>query len=167
MDVKKKLEQATEILKKYKYVLIIVIAGIALMLLPSGTNKDEVKTEEVTLTTEKTMEQRLTEALSQIRGAGRVQVMLTEAAGAETIYKTDEHISSGGENASSQKDTVTITDENRAENGLITQVIPPQYQGALIVCQGADDANVRLAIAEAVSSLTGLKTDRITIVRMK
>ncbi len=167
MDVKKKFDQATDLLKKYKYVLIIVIAGIALMLLPSGTNKDKIMTEEVTLTTEKTMEQRLTEALSQIRGAGRVQVMLTEAAGAETIYKTDEHISSGGENASSQKDTVTITDENRAENGLITQIIPPRYQGALIVCQGADDPNVRLAITEAVVSLTGLKTDRITVVRMK
>lgn len=167
MELKKKLDQVTDILKKYKYVLIIVIAGIALMLLPTGTNKDKTNTEQVTVSTEKTMEQRLTEALSQIRGAGRVQVMLTEAAGAETIYKTDEHISSGGENSSSQKDTVTITDENRAENGLVTQVIPPKYQGALIVCQGADDANVRLAITEAVMSLTGLKTDRITIVRMK
>ena len=167
MDVKKKFDQVTDILKKYKYVLIIVIAGIALMLLPSGTHKEKIQTEQITLATEKTMEQRLTEVLSQIRGAGRVQVMLTESAGAETIYKTDEHISSGGENASSQKDTVTVTDENRAENGLITQVIPPRYQGALIVCQGADDPNVRLAITEAVVSLTGLKTDRITIVRMK
>ena len=167
MDGKQILERITDFSKKYKYVIIIVIAGIVLMMLPSGANKDKIKTEQTTVSAEKTMEQRLTEALSQIRGAGRVQVMLTESAGAETIYKTDEHISAGADNSSSQKDTVTVTDENRAENGLITQVIPPQYLGALIVCQGADDPLVRLAIAEAVASLTGLRTDKITIVRMK
>ncbi len=167
MDGKQILERIADLVKKYKYVFIIVIAGILLMLLPSGTNKDKIKTEQITVSTEKTMEERLTDALSQIRGAGRVQVMLTEAAGPETIYKTDENSSHSGDNSSSQKDTVTVTDENRAENGLITQVIPPRYQGALIVCQGADDPMVRLAITEAVASLTGLRTDRITIVRMK
>ncbi len=167
MDGKQILEPIADFVKKYKYVIIIVIAGIALMMLPSGTNKDEVKTEQAAVSTQKTMEQRLTEALSQIRGAGRVQVMLTESAGAETIYKTDENISSGADSSSSQKDTVTVTDKDRAESGLITQVIPPQYLGALIVCQGADDPTVRLAITEAVASLTGLRTDRITIVRMK
>lgn len=167
MDGKQISERLTDWAKKYKYVFIIVIAGIALMMLPSGTNEEKTKTEQIIQSNQQTMEERLTEALSQIRGAGRVRVMLTEAAGAETIYKTDEHISTGGDSSSSQKDTVTVTDKDRTQNGLITQIIPPQYQGALIVCQGADDPQVRLAIAEAVASLTGLRTDRITIVRMK
>ncbi|MBE6983358.1 MAG: hypothetical protein E7435_03655 [Ruminococcaceae bacterium] len=167
MDRKQIADRIVDWVKRYKYVFIIVVAGVLLMLLPSSTSKDDTKKETVTVSTEKTMEVRLTEALSQIRGAGRVQVMLTEAAGAETIYKTNEHISAGTDNSTTQKDTVTVTDENRAENGLITQVIPPRYQGALIVCQGADDPLVRLAITEAVASLTGLKTDKITIVRMK
>lgn len=167
MDLKQLSQRITDFTKRYKYVLIVVIAGIALMLLPSGTNKDSASPKQTSLPAEKTMEQRITEALSQIRGAGKVQVMLTESAGAETIYKTDEHISAGADTSSTQKDTVTVTDGNRAENGLITQIIPPQYLGALIVCQGADDPLVRLAITEAVASLTGLRTDKITIVRMK
>ena len=39
----------------------------------------------------------------------------------------------------------------------------PVFQGALVVCEGADQAQVRLAMTQAVSALTGLGTDRITI----
>ena len=167
MDGNAFLQRITEQVKKYKYVFIIVMAGIVLMLLPSGTKEDEVKTQTVIQAAEQDMEARLKEVLSQIKGAGKVSVMLTEAAGAETIYKTDEHISSGGDTSSSQKDTVTVTDKDRTQSGLVTQIIPPRYQGAVVVCQGADDPLVRLAISEAVASLTGLRTDKITIVRMK
>ena len=166
MDMRNLLEKGAGAIKQYKYVLIIIIAGIFLMLLPGTTDKTESKAE-TTISEVQTMEERLTEVLSQIRGAGKVQVMLTESSGAETIYKSDESISVSGDNTTSKKDTVTVTDENRAQNGLITQVNPPKYLGALIVCKGADDPKVRLAIMNAVSSLTGLKTDRITIVRMK
>lgn len=166
MDIRNLLEKGAGTIKQYKYVLIIIIAGIFLMLLPGTTDKTESNAETTTSEVQ-TMEERLTEVLSQIRGAGKVQVMLTESSGAETIYKSDESISVSGDNTTSKKDTVTVTDENRAQNGLITQVNPPKYLGALIVCKGADDPKVRLAIMNAVSSLTGLKTDRITIVRMK
>ena len=113
------------------------------------------------------MEERLISILSQIQGAGKVSVMLTESAGEETVYQTDQNVSVSDSNSSTQKDTVTVTDDKRSENGLIIQVIPPKYQGALIVCQGADSASVRLAISQAVASLTGLGADRITIVKMK
>ncbi len=167
MDARQMIEKAAEIIKQYKYVIIIVIAGIFLMLLPVGNRKQEEQSDPISVTQAKSMEERLTEVLSQIRGAGKVRVMLTESVGAETIYKTDESISVSGDSSSSKKDTVTVTDENRAQDGLITQVNPPKYQGAVIVCKGADDPKVRLAIISAVSSLTGLRSDRITIVRMK
>ena len=60
-----------------------------------------------------------------------------------------------------------ITDSDRKEEGLITQVDPPVYQGAIIVCQGADRGAVRLAIVEAVSRVTGLGADRISVLKMK
>ena len=43
----------------------------------------------------------------------------------------------------------------------------PRFQGALIVCEGADSAAVRLRLLEAVSAVTGLSTDRITVVKMR
>ena len=159
MEAKRIIERAVEQLKKYKYVCIVVLAGILLMTLPFGTSKKESQLEKQTVE-KPSMESRLVYILSQIRGAGKVSVMLTEAAGEETVFQADQ-------SSSGQKDTVTVTDKDRTESGLIVQILPPRYQGALIVCQGANDPIVRLAIAEAVSSLTGLGTDKITIVAMK
>ena len=66
-----------------------------------------------------------------------------------------------------REDTVLVTDESRTEQGLIRQVLPPQYRGAVIVCQGGDRASVRLNIVEAVSAVTGLTSDKITVLKMK
>ena len=41
----------------------------------------------------------------------------------------------------------------------------PTYRGALVVCQGGDRAEVRLAVTEAVSVLTGLSADRVTVAK--
>ena len=40
-------------------------------------------------------------------------------------------------------------------------------EGAIIICAGADDPEVRLEVTEAVSLYTGLGYDRIHIVKMK
>jgi len=34
-----------------------------------------------------------------------------------------------------------------------------------VVCQGADSSAVRLAVTEAVAALTGLSTEKITVVQ--
>ena len=39
--------------------------------------------------------------------------------------------------------------------------------GALIVCEGAENAGVRLEIIHAVGSYTGYSSDKITILKMK
>ena len=55
----------------------------------------------------------------------------------------------------------------RADPGLVRQVNPPEYLGAVVLCQGADNPSVKLSIVEAVSKATGLTTDRITVLKMK
>ena len=66
-----------------------------------------------------------------------------------------------------RKSTVLISGDNRAENGLLRQRNPPVYLGAIVLCQGADKASIRLAIVEAVTDATGLGSDRITVLKMK
>ena len=41
--------------------------------------------------------------------------------------------------------------------------LTPQFQGALVVCPGGGDPAVQLRLLEAVSALTGLGSDRISI----
>ena len=81
--------------------------------------------------------------------------------------KSDEDISSGERNDNQRSDTVIITGEGRAQTGLVRQVISPEYLGALIVCQGASDAKVRLWVVDAVMRVTGLTSDKITVLKMK
>ena len=144
-----------ELVKKYRYGLLVLLAGIVLMLLPA---QEEEKAEPTVEETEPVdMETRLEQILTRIEGAGEVAVMLTEASGEETVYQTD------GDGA----DTVLVTDENRKEQGLVRTRQPPVYRGAIVVCRGADSAYVRLAVVEAVANVTGLGTDKITVLKME
>ena len=156
-----------QFLHKYKYVAVVLLAGIVLMLIPTGKET----TVEPALTAREdsilSVEERLAQILRQIKGAGEVQVLITEAFGEETIYQTNDNISEGDTSTSTRKDTVTITDSQRNQQGLIRQQNPPKYLGAIVVCQGGDQPTVRLAIIDAVSKVTGLGADKIAILKMK
>ena len=160
MDMESGKEQIIRSVKKYQYVLWVVLLGIFLMLLPQ---KQESPEREIPAETEAalTLEEELSAMLSKISGVGKAEVLLTELSGSSTIYQTD--TTQNQENS----DTVIVMDRNREEQGLIKQVLPPVYRGALVVCQGADSASVRLSVVDAVKSVTGLSSDCITVLKMK
>ena len=141
---------------RYRLVWLVILAGLILLLLPTGEKEGEAREE-----TEQTQsafdlaatEARLSQALSKIHGAGEVTVVLTVANGprqilAENVDKTETVVLSRG---SGSQETVTV------------QEIYPRYQGALLVCAGGDDPTVRLQLTEAMSALTGLGADKISI----
>lgn len=157
-------------LKKYKYVVIILLVGVVLMLCPTETKNKEVsipiEPDKRTIHLEITAEQ-LEEMLSHIQGVGKVEVLLTYAAGERAVFHTNEHRASTEGSLSEEYETVLITDNNREEEALVAQILPPEYQGAVIVCQGAENPSVKFAVSEAVSKATGLGTDRISVLKMK
>lgn len=159
-------ENGLEMVKKYRYVLLVLLLGLCLMALP-----DQEETEPESRQTEQEEETALQEALamtlSLIEGAGKVEVLLTEAEGERIFYQTDEDTSCGNGGSDIRTDTVLVTGSDRTQAGLIRQIQPPVYQGAIIVCQGGDSPKVRLSIVEAVMSVTGLSSDSITVVKMK
>ena len=160
------ISKMTNFLLKYRYVAIILVIGLVLMLIPFGS-KTEVQTKPIISSEEEPdVTAELTKILSQIKGAGKVSVMLSVKTGKTTVYQNDEDIT-GGESGSIRQDTVIITDENRVQSGLVQHIVAPEYRGAIIVCEGADKPEVRLHIIEAVSSITGLGTDKITVLKMK
>ena len=65
------------------------------------------------------------------------------------------------------RSTVVVSQGSGREEAVPLQQIYPQFQGALVVCEGADDPSIRLAMAEAVSALTGLGSDKISICKGK
>ena len=68
---------------------------------------------------------------------------------------------------SAKTETVIVTDGQRTESGLVSQVNPPSYLGAIVVCQGADSPAIKYAITQAVAKITGLGTDAICVLKMK
>lgn len=155
---------------KYKPVLLILLVGIVLMLLPVGSKEKAQDTAaQPSKKAEETvsLQDQLSELLSQMAGAGKVKVLLTEAAGEETVYQSDKDSTTDENHQTDRSDTVILTDSARSQEGLICQINPPTYLGAVVLCQGADQPSVRLAITEAVANATGLGYHKITILKMK
>lgn len=165
MDRGELMQKAGDLLRKYRWPILVLVIGVILMLLPSAEPHDSV-TPAASQAEKPGMDQELAHILSQIQGAGEVRVLLTESSGAQTVYQTDVDGSSASAQDRHEK-TVIITGADRSQAGLVQQVIPPKYMGAIVVCHGANNATVRLAIVEAVSKVTGLGADRISVLKMK
>lgn len=159
-----------QFLAKYKHALLILLVGILLMLLPAGERTSQQAEQTLPAETKQetqTLQEQLSALLSQMEGAGKVQVLLTLATGEKTLYQTNEDSTTASQSETKRTDTVIINDSNRNETGLVRQVDPPTYLGAVVLCQGAENSAVRLAITEAVSNATGLGYHKITILKMK
>lgn len=166
MEIKKLAEKVQELAGKYKYALLVLIIGLALLLIPGkSTQVKKAETYQSPETIHKTLSQEsLEEILRSVQGAGKVKVLLSMATGEETVYQTDTESANEGDG---KVQTVIITDSQRSETGLVRQVNPAAYKGAIVVCQGADSPSVRLAITQAVSKITGLGSDAICVLKMQ
>ena len=168
MELKGITARISNTIKKYKYVVLIALVGVFLMLIPSKdkSQKSEFIQSEAA-SGSYAIEEELVAVLSATKGVGSVKVLLTTASGEETVYQSDidSDIDQNGTQKTSK--TVMITDSQRNATGLVRQVKSPTYLGAVIVCQGADDPVVKLAVVDAVSKSTGLGSNCISVLKMK
>jgi len=156
-------EKVSALFDKYKYVMLVIVLGLVLMLWPGKKDEPAAVQSNAQNPQQLSVTEELCAILGQIRGVGRVRVMITEQTGARTHYQTDE---SGSEDGDYDSRTVLVSNGS-SESGLVASVSPPVYLGAVVVCQGADDPAVRLAVSQAVSAVTGITTDRISVLKMK
>lgn len=145
----------------YKFALLIVAVGLVLLLIPQG-EKD--KEEVAAVSTEagfslEQLEKKLEDTLSRISGAGHVTVMLTQETETDRVYAMDRSM----RDDEREETLVVVSDENGAESAVLETKNAPSFRGALVVCPGGGDPAVRLQITQAVSALTGLGADRITV----
>lgn len=152
-------------LGKYKYALLILMVGIILMVYPFGEKQEPVQAE--TIVKEFTMEDRLEDILSQVDSVGTVQVLLSLKEGYSYTYQTDERSLLKDQEQENELETVLLRDETGAESPVIKHTRYPVYEGAVVVCEGADSPSVRLHVVNAVSDLTGLGSDKISVIKMK
>jgi stage III sporulation protein AG len=161
-NTEEKLKGFVGLLLKNKYVLVVLLLGLVLILLPTGKKTDEkdpgapepcgLPYPSFSLAEE---EERLESARRGIEATGEVAVLLSLKSTASR------------ELASGEEGALVVSKGGGAESAVELRYVYPEYLGAVVVCQGADNARVRLEIVEAVSVFTGVGADRISVNKMK
>ncbi len=177
--------------------LILILAGVLLCVVSLPVEKEKTKSDlldasETIIKNERTFgveedadyveywEKRLEESLRCVEGAGRVRVliytgeseeMILAREGAEENSDTTETDASGGNRhiqESRQDKTVVCTVDERGQNvPLVIKTIAPSVEGVVVIAQGADRAQVRRDIIEAIQVLFDVDMNRISIIKMK
>ena len=176
------LNRLSILLERYKYPALILLAGAALLLWPSGKDRESPAPEPAQTVTEPAaldegaaycarLERELSAALSRMEGAGRVRVLLTLKTGPAARYQTDISRSASAEgersSQSAEEKTVMLERGGAYNEPAVVSMAYPVFQGALVLAEGADDAALRLRLTAAVAALLGLGADQITVVKMK
>lgn len=114
------------------------------------------------------MEERLTDALSGISGAGKVSVFLHIEQGNEHIFAADTNrletdTGEDGETRYELEKKVVLGGQSGRQQPFVTQEKLPVPSGVLVVAEGAKNEAVKFEIYEAVKALFGLSPHRIKI----
>lgn len=173
--------------------IVLIITFIAINKIWSGDTKKESKENEVQMqnatnkqlavetstnvTTD--LQANLENILTKISGVGKVNVLITYSQSSEVVplydettseTSTEETDTSGGKRVTTDtnKQKQAIMQENTSgEKGVITQkTVSPKIEGAIIIAQGGDNANVKTQIIQAVEAATGLATHKIQVFKM-
>lgn len=158
-------------LQKYRYALIVLLAGVFILYAgaprdePAASEPDSVQTTNFDL---EAFEQDLQHKLSMIEGAGAVELMLTMEDTEETVYASDTRQSASGEDSASYESNLSVlSDGSYGQQPVRIKSVCPTFRGAVVLCGGADDTAVRWSMIQAVSAACGLRTDKITVLKMQ
>ena len=140
--------------------------------------KEDTNSIETSSETTNEIELKLEEILSKIQGVGEVKVFINYSESSEIIpmynentktSNTEETDTSGGTRTIQEEDSQKeiIYEEDDGQKTPITQkVVQPKVEGAIITAKGANNADVKSSIIQAVEAVTGLATHKIQVFEM-
>ena len=154
--------------KKYLYALVaIVLLGAVLW-----TINDRAKETPQTTQVQADDETRLAQVLSQIDGAGQVQVMITYASGPEIVPASVSQINTSrqqtGEDSSSHTSSSRSEPASSSSNGtVVLKELSPQIKGVVVIAQGADTISVKMDLLQATVTVLQIKPEQVDVFTMK
>ena len=182
---KKKLENAVV------FVIILVVTIIIINTIWGGneSKKEEKTTQDNSVQlvnsdldsveTSGDTEKSIKQILSKINGVGKVEVLITYSESSQVVAmyneknnesQTKEEDKSGGTRTIQENTTdkeIVYKEENGKKVPVTEKVVMPKMEGALIVAEGVNNAEVKTNIIQAVEALTGLATHKIQVLEMK
>ncbi len=175
-ELKKITEKIGQIMHT-KTLVIIFIVGIVLLILPTetGQRESEKGKDDITSHTYKSeLEAELEHILSDVKGVGKVRVMITFSDSGKTFYVADEQTE--GKTETSEKTEKQKSDDTRyvlkndaggGQSPLISRESTPEVSGVLVIAPGAKDAKIKNDIIGAVRAVLGVKAHRVEVLEKK
>ena len=171
-------------IKRIKKLDVIVSVGVISLILVfcigsfSRSNSNQSATQFTYENTYLQIEDRLSEVLSKISGAGRVSVMINFAGTSELVTekttntstdKTVDSDKSGNRETESKTESLSpvIIQKNGEDSPLIIKEILPEIVGVIVVAEGAKNTSVRINLLQAVQTLLSVSADKVEIFTMK
>lgn len=182
-EEKKKIENLVVL------VLVIIITVVAINYIWNGNKKEnKIVTEDSTkkLAENKEedsksddLEMKLENILAKINGVGNVKVLVTYSQTSRVIPMYDEDSTqttteetdlSGGTritNEISSKKDIIYEEKEDGKSPITQSVVSAKIEGAIVTAEGAQNAEVKTNIIQAVEAVTGLATYKIQVFEMK
>lgn len=144
----------------------------------SGSN-NALRTDTETNYTKET-ETRLAGVLSNINGAGKVQVFLSFSDFGMSVVEKDVSYTRNNEdrrgestqntsvlNTENSEETIYTTNESGNKVPFVNKITTPRVSGVLVVAQGGGNENIQKEMKEAIMALFGIEEHKIKVVKMK
>lgn len=181
--------------------IVLVLAGILLVVIALPTGEPEKKKEAVTVEKAEEsskmqkeenvseyygelyeytnyLESRLEDTLGQMKGVGKVSVMITLEASEKQIVEKEESMSRNNTSENDAeggsrnvydidtKEQTVYTKTDTTQMPYVSQTILPEISGVVIVAQGAEAAGVKMNIVEIAQALFDIEVHKISVVSM-
>lgn len=171
------------------FIIVLIITIVVINMIWNG-NKETTKQEnndstkqlaskqinnDIETTDTDELEKKLESILAKIEGVGNVNVCINYSESSEVIAMfnenskvstTEETDTSGGirkiQQTDSQKDVV-YKEYNGEKEPITKKVVQPKIEGAIITAKGANNANTKANIIQAVEAVTGLASHKIQV----
>jgi len=161
--------------KRVRLVTAVGLAGILLILAGQllGDRASAPAAQPPAQDEAKALEERLCAILSQVRGVGRVSVLVTLETGERTEYavnaqQSESRTEGGGdrreETVSSQRSYLLI-DGASGKQPLALSREGARIRGVVVVCEGGRDAVVKTRVTEAVTTALGVASNRVCVLQ--
>lgn len=166
-------------------VIFLILAVIVMIVINSVYKESDSSTQNVstsnvintTLNTEaeKSIEERLSLILSQIRGAGKVDVMISYQTEVQKVPMTDvkttttvtnEKDSNGGERKTEEinkEESVIYEETGSSKVPVVKQNLLPEIVGVIVVADGAGSLSVKENLIHAVEAIVDVPTHHIQV----
>lgn len=157
---------------KWQKIILIILGGalgVILLLVGGGMDiskkADDESVDTDTLYTDANayaamLEARVADICSGVAGAGKVSVFVSLKGGYRTVYAVDSQSGSSG-----YKNEIVMSGSGSDKKAVVTAYENPEIAGVGIVCEGADNAEVRSQLISLVSAALNISTNKIYIAR--